>query len=207
MANGYDSQTWGTSRQWKDQGAQVRRGEKASPVVFYKQFETLDPDDDTKTRTMRVARMYWSFAAEQVDGAHVEPFEPMPEFQRNERTERFTGTDTSTQEEAYYSTGLHELTHWSGAPHRLDRDKAKRRGDDAYAFEELVAELGAAFLCADLEVSNEPRADKAQYLAHWLDILKADKKAIYRAAADAQRAAHFLHELSDGSTAEVAQAA
>ncbi len=72
MANGYASQTWGTYKQWQDQGAQVRRGEKASPVDFYKQFETPDPDDDTKTRTMRVARMYWSFAAEQVDGAHVD---------------------------------------------------------------------------------------------------------------------------------------
>ncbi len=221
MANGYASQTWGTYKQWKDQGAQVRRGEKASPVVFYKQFETQDPDDDTKTRTMRIARLYWAFAAEQVDGAHIQEPEPMPVFERNERAERFmastgavirhggdrafyspagdyiqlpdrerfTGTETSTPEEAYYSTGLHELTHWSGAPGRLDRDKAKRFGAGAYALEDLVAELGAAFLCADLEVSNEPRPDHAQYLAHWLDILKADKKAIFRAAAAAPRAA------------------
>ncbi len=110
--------------------------------------------------------------------------------------ERFTGTDTSTAEEAYYATGLHELTHWSGAPVRLDRDKAKRFGDGAYAFEELVAELGAAFLSADLEVSNEPRADHAQYLAHWLDILKGDKRAIFTAASLAQKAATYLHELT-----------
>jgi antirestriction protein ArdC len=71
-----------------------------------------------------------------------------------------------------------------------------RFGDSAYAFEELVAELGAAFLCADLEVSNEPRADHAQYLAHWLDILKADKRAIFKASALAQKAATYLHEIS-----------
>ncbi len=228
MANGYASQTWGTYKQWQDQGAQVRRGEKASPVVFYKQFEARDPDDDEKTRTMRVARLYWAFAAEQVDGAHIQEPEPMPAFQRNERAERFmtgtgatirhggdrayyspagdyvqlpdrerfTGTDTSTPEEAYYSTGLHELTHWTGAPGRLDRDKAKQFGDGAYAFEELVAELGAAFLCADLEISNEPRADHAQYLAHWLEILKADKRAIFKASALAQKAATYLHEIT-----------
>ena len=126
-------------------------------------------------------------------------YSPVGDYIQLPDRERFVGTDTSTPEEAYYSTGLHELTHWSGAPSRLDRDKCKRHGDGAYAFEELVAELGAAFLCADLEVSNEPRPDHAQYLAHWLDILKADKKAIFRAAADAQRAAHFLHGLCDGS--------
>ncbi len=60
---------------------------------------------------------------------------------------------------------------------------AKRFGDDVYAMEELVAEIGAAFQCAELGISSEPRADHAQYLAHWLAVMKADKKTIFTAAA------------------------
>lgn len=106
----------------------------------------------------------------------------------------FIGTETSTATEAYYSTTLHELAHWTGHGSRLARDftRSKRFGDEAYAGEELVAELGAAFLCARLGITNEPRADHAQYLAHWLKVLKGDSRAIVRAASDAQKAADFI---------------
>lgn len=104
----------------------------------------------------------------------------------------FTGTSTSTATEAYESTRLHEAAHASGAPHRLDRKFGERFGDDRYAMEELVAELSACFLCAELQISNAPRADHAQYLAHWLKVLKADNRAIFTAAAHATRATHYL---------------
>jgi antirestriction protein ArdC len=77
----------------------------------------------------------------------------------------FTGSATSTATEAYYSTLLHELTHWTAPAQRCDRDLSGRFGSAAYAMEELVAELGAAFLCAELGITAEPRADHAQYLA------------------------------------------
>jgi antirestriction protein ArdC len=77
----------------------------------------------------------------------------------------------------------------------MAREFGKRFGDQAYAFEELVAELGSAFLCATLGIVPEVREDHAGYLAHWLDVLKADKRAIFTAAAHAQRAADFLHSL------------
>jgi antirestriction protein ArdC len=77
----------------------------------------------------------------------------------------------------------------------LARVLGKRFGDHAYAAEELIAELGAAFLCADLGITPEPRADQASYLAHWLTILNGDKSAIFTAAAQAQRAVDFLHSL------------
>jgi antirestriction protein ArdC len=109
--------------------------------------------------------------------------------------EAFVGSPTSTPAEAYYSTLLHELTHWTSAPSRCNRELGKRFGDDAYAIEELVAELGTAFLCADLGITDEPRADHAQYLAAWLSILKADKKAIFTAASKASEAAAFLAAL------------
>ena len=79
---------------------------------------------------------------------------------------------------------------------RLDRNfSAKRFGDEGYAREELVAELGAAFLCADLGITPEIREDHAAYLGHWLNVLKEDKRAIFSAAAHAQRAADFLNGL------------
>jgi antirestriction protein ArdC len=97
--------------------------------------------------------------------------------------------------ESYYAILAHESTHWTGHEARLGRIFGKRFGDSQYAKEELVAELGAAFLCAGLELTPEIREDHASYLDHWLTILKADKRAIFAAAADAQRAADFLHGL------------
>jgi antirestriction protein ArdC len=112
--------------------------------------------------------------------------------------EAFIGTSTSTPAESYYSTLLHELTHWTSHESRCNRQLGKRFGDQAYAMEELVAELGAAFLCADLDIADEPRADHAQYLASWLSVLKADKKAIFTAASKASEAAAFLAGLRSG---------
>ena len=106
--------------------------------------------------------------------------------------EAFIGSPTSTAAEAYYSTLLHELTHYTSHESRCNRQLGKRFGDDAYAMEELVAELGAAFLCADLGITDAPRADHAQYLDHWLSVMKADKKAIFTAASKASEAVTFL---------------
>lgn len=105
---------------------------------------------------------------------------------------RFTGSATSSATQGYYATVLHELTHWTGAPHRLDREKGKRYGDRAYAFEELVAEISSAFLCARLGISNEPRADHAAYVATWIEVLKDDNRAIFNAASLAQKACDYL---------------
>jgi antirestriction protein ArdC len=95
--------------------------------------------------------------------------------------------------ESYYATLAHEAVHWTGHESRCARPFGTRFGDDAYAIEELVAELGAAFLCADLAISDAPREDHASYLASWLKVLKADHKAIFTAASAADRAASFLH--------------
>ncbi|HEY8949445.1 MAG TPA: zincin-like metallopeptidase domain-containing protein [Rhizomicrobium sp.] len=95
--------------------------------------------------------------------------------------------------ESYYATLLHELTHWTRHETRLNREFGRKRwGDEGYAAEELVAELGSAFLCADLGITPEPREDHAAYIASWLEVLKNDKRAIFTAAAYAQRAAEFL---------------
>lgn len=101
---------------------------------------------------------------------------------------------------SYYATLIHELTHWTRHPSRLDRDLGRKRwGDAGYAMEELVAELGAAFLCADLGLEPEPREDHAAYIASWLKVLNDDKRAIFSAAAHAQRAVDFLHGMQPGA--------
>lgn len=101
--------------------------------------------------------------------------------------------------ESFYATMLHELTHWTRHEKRLNREFGRKRwGDEGYAAEELVAELGAAFLCADLGIEPEPRADHADYLASWLKVLKNDNRAIFTAAAYAQKAADYLHGLQPG---------
>ncbi len=101
--------------------------------------------------------------------------------------------------EGYYATLAHECTHWTRHPTRLDRDFGRSRwGDEGYAREELVAELGAAFLCADLGVELTPREDHAGYIGHWLAVLRGDKRFIFTVAAHAQRAADFLHGLQPG---------
>lgn len=114
----------------------------------------------------------------------------------------FTGSPTSSPVQAYYATLLHEVTHWTGARHRLDREFGKRFGDQAYAFEELVAELGAAFLCATFGIANEPRPDHAAYLSSWLKVLEQDTRAIFLAASKAQEAVEYLEHLAaDNSSA------
>jgi antirestriction protein ArdC len=107
--------------------------------------------------------------------------------------ERFVGSATSSPAEAYYSTILHELVHWTGADHRLNRTVGQF-GTSEYAFEELVAELGAAFLCGELEIQNEPRPDHATYIANWLTVLKDDSRVIFRAARQAQTAVEKLSQ-------------
>lgn len=106
--------------------------------------------------------------------------------------ERFVGSPTRSAGEAYYAVLLHELVHWTGGEHRLQRTFGERFGDHAYAFEELVAELGSAFLCADLGIATEPRPDHASYIAHWLTVLSSDKRAIVTASRLATEAAGFL---------------
>src|SRR5690606_5171848 len=97
----------------------------------------------------------------------------------------------------FVAVRAHETLHWSGSKHRLDRQFGKRFGDQAYALEELVAELGSCFLCADLGITPElePRPDHASYLCSWLKVLADNKRAIFSAAANAQRAVAYLHEL------------
>lgn len=229
-ANGFAAPLWGTYRQWQAKGAQVRKGERASHIVFYKELDLQRVNEQTgETEEGRAlfARASAVFNVAQVDGYSIEtdaPSPPQASFARLDAAEmllgasgatvieggdrafyrpsddtvhlpertRFTGTDTMAPAESFYATALHELTHWTGAKHRLDRAFGNRFGSRAYAFEELIAELGASYLCTELGVTTALRPDHAAYIAHWLEIMRGDKKAIFTAASAAQRAADFL---------------
>jgi antirestriction protein ArdC len=107
--------------------------------------------------------------------------------------------------ESYYATLAHETVHWTRHESRLNRDFGRKRwGDEGYAMEELVAELGSAFLSSDLSLTPEVMPDHAAYVASWIKVLKEDKRAIFTAAAQAQRAADFLHGLQPVQQQEAA---
>jgi antirestriction protein ArdC len=94
---------------------------------------------------------------------------------------------------SYVSTYVHESAHATGAKHRLDRDFGARFSRDALAVEEIIAELTAALVLADLGLAHHPRADHAAYVASWLNVLKNDTRAIFTAASNAQGAADWMH--------------
>jgi antirestriction protein ArdC len=227
---GFSSALWATYRQWAAAGGQVRKGEKAAPVFFWKKVDNAADDADGKPHSHMIARAYSVFAVEQVDGyelAAAEPSAPLSEDQRIAAADGFFGRIGAIvqhgggrafyapsrdliqmpdfgkfhEPEAYYSTLGHEHVHWTGAPKRCEREFGKRFADNAYAFEELVAELGAAFLCADLGISNEPRPDHAAYIAGWLAVLKSDKRAIFTAGSKAQAAVDYLTAAAGASLA------
>lgn len=128
-------------------------------------------------------------------GSVIACYRPKLDYIDMPAPEQFIGTLTSSPTEAYYAVKLHELIHWSGAPYRIDRTFGKRFGDANYAFEELVAELGAAFLCSAFGIVNEPRPDHAAYIANWLTILGQNNRAIFKAASLAQEAVEYLRAL------------
>ena len=229
-AGGYGSGTWATYRQWRELGAQVRKGEQASPVVFWRVLDERGAEgagdgqdggegDEAGERRRLLARGYSVFNAAQVEGYGAPALPVLPEVERIAHAEAFFAALGAAVEHsgaracyvpsrdvirmpdfglfrdavAYYATLAHEATHWAGHPSRCARDLTGRFGSEAYAAEELVAELGAAFLCADLQLAAEPRPDHAQYVASWLKVLRGDKRAIFTAAAKAQTAADWMH--------------
>jgi antirestriction protein ArdC len=110
--------------------------------------------------------------------------------------------ETFRDAESHAATLAHELTHWTRHASRLNREFGRKRfGDEGYAMEELVAEIGSAFLCADLKITPEIREDHASYVANWLKVLKDDRRAIFTAASHASKAVDFLHGLQPQANA------
>jgi len=115
---------------------------------------------------------------------------------------RMPRLETFRDAESHASTLAHELVHWTKHSTRLERDLGRQKwGDAGYAMEELVAELGSAFLAADLQITPEVRGDHADYIGHWLKVLEGDKRAVFSAASLASKAVEFLHGLQPADAA------
>ena len=225
---GFAAPIWMTFKQAKELGANVKKGEKGSLVVYADKMTKTEASDDGEeaTRDIYFMKGYTVFNVDQVEGLpghfYAPAIGPLDEVERDLEADLFfENTEADIRHggnrafytpaadyvqlphliafddaQSYYATLAHELTHWTKHPTRLDRQLGgKRFGDEGYAREELVAEIGAAFLCCDLGLPPPPRENPARYLANWLTGLEADKRAIFQAAAHAQKAADHLHGL------------
>ena len=219
MSKGFDVPVWASYKQWESLGANVRKGEKGTKIVFYSPVEKENAQGEKESYA--VLKAYWVFNASQVDGIEIAaPSTDSKPFNAIARADdRIVKTGASIShggdaafyapsvdriqlphkasfdnEASYYATAFHELTHWTGAKHRLDRELSKGKfGNPAYAFEELVAEMGAAFLCQDYGIQGELR--HAGYIQSWLKACREDSRAIFKAAALAQKAADYINML------------
>ena len=224
LSHGYTSPYWLTFKQAADMGGQVKKGEHGTRCVFYKPWENTETNSETgETETVKgaVLKSFTAFNLDQIDGIQGPAKAERPAFIAIEDAERILqaspapikiggaqacyipsrdeihlpAREAFINPEAFYSTAMHEMTHSTGHKSRLDRDFSGRFGTEAYAFEELIAELGSAFLNADLGILNTTLPDHADYLTNWIGILKGDKKAITTAAAQASKAHGFIKGL------------
>lgn len=218
---GFSSGLWASYRQWAALGAQVRKGEAATTVVFWKSIEKADDQDgDEESHRRLFAKGYSVFNLHQVDGYAPEELGALCDEQRIAVADAFHTnlgittlhgggeafympiTDTIhipafaqfEDPHAYYSTLFHEALHATGAKHRCDRNLSGRFGSEAYALEEICADLGAAMVMAQLGLAHSPRADHASYIAHWIRILKAAPRAIFTIASKSQAAVDWMLE-------------
>jgi antirestriction protein ArdC len=234
QAVGYRSPRYLTFKQAMDLGGHVRKGERGTKVYFVKQLEIRDgADDEPSTRLVPMMREYTVFNVDQCDGlpdsvALGKPMRVRNPDARGDLADQFLRTTGADIREGhgealyvpsrdfiampafgafkgadhFYGTAFHELTHWTGHKARLDRDLKNRFGSRNYAGEELVAELGAAFLCAEFGFDGDLR--HAGYIAHWIDLLRADKRAFFTACSQASKAADYLRGLALAEPSEVA---
>jgi antirestriction protein ArdC len=217
---GYTTSNWMTYKQAIQAGGQVRGGEKSTTVVFTKKLRVKDQETEEE-KTVGMLRTYAVFNEDQIDGLTPKDPEILAPEARVEAVDAFlaaTGSQVRLggnqpmyvpsldfmalphmqqfrSPEHFYATSLHEHCHWTGAKDRLNRDLSKRFGTKAYAAEELIAELGAAFLCAHLNIQGELR--HADYIGTWIGLLKEDDRAIFTAASKASQAVDFLRAFSE----------
>ncbi|HGX9957185.1 TPA: ArdC family protein [Klebsiella pneumoniae] len=213
---GFNDSRWMTYKQAKAEGGQVRKGEHGTTAIFYTMLERENNEGETEYIPM--LKTFTVFNVEQIDGLPLsdeavfpaETFEPLPQAEALFRNSGATiiekgqnaffapSTDEIHLPERrlfsdaanFYATGMHELVHWSGAKSRLNREMKGKFGGEDYAFEELIAELGSAFLMADLGIVGEVQHES--YIASWLKALRNDKRYIFKAASAASKAHRYL---------------
>lgn len=227
VRGGYPTHRFVTFRQAQALGGSIRKGEKATPIVFLKSATKAGADEETEEeprgREVRFLRYYWVFNVSQAEGlpdhvyvpspveSFVDRFEKPASFLKalgarivfggdracyipSQDTIALPGPKAFEGPEHFFATSLHEHSHWAGHESRLNRDLSGRFGSQAYAAEELIAELSAAFLCAELGVTGRLR--HAEYISSWLTLLRNDHKAVFTAASRASQSADYLQFVS-----------
>ena len=221
---GYNSNIWGTFKQWSDKGYKIKKGAKSSIIVFFKQITKEDKNDADNIISFPVLKYFAVFNACQIVDFDI-PASPIEKpsidldaacdiFFTNTKSRLKLGGDKAYYSpsldyirlpnvkdfkttQGYYNTLFHELGHWTGNANRLDRKFGHSFGNQDYAFEELIAELASTYICAQLGLEKTPCPNHAKYLAGWLTKLKTDKRAFFKAAAQAQKAADYMNSLQD----------
>jgi antirestriction protein ArdC len=221
MAMGYESPHWLTVRQANQLGGKIKKGEKACPVVFWKPMEVTDKESGEMEK-IPFLRLYHVFNVAQCEGlknmpttdetafavripAEIVAGMPQPPAVKHGMTEAFYSPSNDTvgmperkrfeTEDGYHASLFHELVHSTGHEKRLKRLSITERngfGSDPYCKEELIAELGSAYLCGQAGIMERTIDNSAAYLEGWLKQLKNDRTLIVYAAAQAQKAADFI---------------
>jgi antirestriction protein ArdC len=221
LSAAYESPFWLTFRQANQLGGHIRKGERGSPIVFCKQIE-VDGKDAGEPGQLRLLRFYHVFNVAQCEnlgnipplseqlGTLMKPAQivanmPRPPHLRPGMARAFyspgedaVGMPTPsrfTSEEEYYSALFHELIHSTGHESRLNRPTLTEQvgfGSDPYCKEELIAEMGAAFLCAHAGIIERTLDNSSAYIDGWLERLRRDRRLLVHAAAQAQSAADFI---------------
>lgn len=211
----YENPYWLTFLQAKQLGGNIKKGEKGTPIVF---FKFIDVEDEV--RKIPFLKYSTVFNIEQCEGIEIPKEEKKLDFNPIERAEEilkkrnpvikfggdrafFRPSDDFIQlpqknefysEAEYYSTAFHELTHWTGHETRLDREGMKNIhfGSESYSKEELIAEMGASLFNDECGMFNEVKENSTAYIQSWLKVLKNDKKMIISAGAAAQKAFDYI---------------
>jgi antirestriction protein ArdC len=219
MAMSYESPHWLTFRQAIQLGGNVKKGEKSCPVVFWKRMKNEDGESD-EPKKAPLLRLYHVFNTAQCEGLKDAPGEiqmpvtkpaeivagmPQPPVVKHGMVQAFySPTDDCVGmpererfdgEAGYFATLFHELIHATGSEKRLNRASIAERngfGSDPYCKEELIAELGSAFLCGYADIVDRTIDNSAAYLEGWLKQFQNDRTLIVSAAAQAQKAADFI---------------
>ena len=222
---GYTQNIWGTFKAWQGKGGKIIKGSKATRITFYKSFITKNKETGEEEKFF-ILKAFNVFNIAQVDGVEIsetddavmtdnERMESIDSFVANTKVVLKSGGNRAFYSpngdfvampelgqfkttDAYYATLLHELTHWTGNKERCERNMSGRFGNQAYAFEELVAELGSMFLCAEFKVlgrDEDHMSNHIAYLDSWIKVLRDDKKAIFKASTLAQQSFDYLQDL------------
>jgi hypothetical protein len=216
----YSSPYWVSYKQAQERGGQVKKGEKSHLVTFWKMFESEKEGEKKTVPMLRYYRVFnveqcegLEYPREEVPERVFNVIEEcerivsgMPKapsltheeqrayYQRNADRVNMPKKETFDTAENYYSTLFHELTHATGHESRLGRmqEKFSHFGDTTYAKEELIAEMGASYLCNVAGIMERTIDSSASYIAAWLKALKNDRKLVVSASSKAQEAAEFI---------------